>query len=461
MHRLHSGLTVAVAIKDGKSTDLRAILRSLNKSIVDTKLRESEADTSLAANKLCDFENSETTLVISGVVIPAQNYHGETLPSTLVFATTYTGTLDNHLQDLVKSSGAGLCQVFENCHDFPDNEAISDNDLISFLKSHNRTGAFGSRYSCITKQEVKKEKELRKEIEDYLDNAQEFGALDNRRAKDIQTLIQRHIKAQGDRFNWARKPARASLIEFLTKNKAIILIIILAFVIIIPVVLVNPESLGWFLSIGLGLAIIIDITVIILIIAYVLRFYIARSKNITASRPADDLVRQVTSTQLRPIINEMTAAAPLKKGFLRRHFYAKALDVIGFAGDHLMKVPTVSSLRWLSIDNRKRLLFLSNYSNTTDFYVREFLNGKTPLGVNFMFTNGVGFPDAKLLREGGITEDPEGYMNVIHTHQHPTELWYMHDYEITIDQILKNRKIRNGLFKKMNEMKTTEWLRLF
>ena len=156
----------------------------------------------------------------------------------------------------------------------------------------------------------------------------------------------------------------------------------------------------------------------------------------------------------------MTAAAPLKKGRLRRFFYAFALRVINIFAPFLMKVPTVSNVRWLVIDNKKRLVFLSNFPNTTDFYVRDFLNGKTPLGLNFMFTNGQGFPDAKLLRYGGITRDPEGYMNAVHTGQQVTDLWYAHEPNLTADIINKNRKMRNGLFKKMNEKDANEWLKL-
>jgi hypothetical protein len=417
MHRLHSGLTVAVA-------------------------------------------NDDKTVVFCGFILPPKIYIVETLPATLVFATTYTGPLQNHLEDLIKTSKTGLCQIFKYCNGFSDRESISDAELISFIKQHSKSGAFGSRYTCITKEDVKKEKELRQEIEDYLDDAQESKSTAGKNALDMKTLIQQHLKTRGDKFEWATKPAKDSLVEFASKNKTFIILALLALAIITTTIIVGSKSLGWPLAVVLGIAICIDLLLVIVAIVFGLLYYLARSKHVTAARPPDANVRQVTATQLRPIINEMTAAAPLKKGMLRRAFYSAALRAINLHSCYLMKVPTVSSLRWLSIDKSKRLLFLSNYSNTTDFYVREFLNGKTPRGVNFMFTHGEGFPDAKLLFKGGITDDPEGYMNVIHTHQHPTDLWYMHDYNLTIDQILRNRKIRNGLFKDMSEKEANSWLKL-
>jgi hypothetical protein len=367
---------------------------------------------------------------------------------------------------VIRTSRTGLCQIFKHCIDFPETELVKDKDLTYYLKTHSRPGAFNSRYNCITKQDVQREKELRGEIEGYIDKIQEFMlhndqmVLNDHPATLVKTLIQRHIKAQIDKFEWAYKPARNNIFEFLTKYRAPILIASLGLIILLLTYIFFHKSLGWLLAIILGIAIIIDIIFLGIWALDMIMSHISRHRHLTAARPPDAYVRKIAATQLRPIINEMTAAAPLKKGRLRRLFYSTALGVINFARNHLMNVPTVSSIRWLTIDKRKRLVFLSNYSNTTDFYVREFLTGNTPRGVNFMFTNGAGFPDAELLQKGGISDDPEGYMNVIHTHQHVTDLWYSHDYNLTVDQIIRNRKIRNGLFKKMNEEKASIWLKL-
>jgi len=103
---------------------------------------------------------------------------------------------------------------------------------------------------------------------------------------------------------------------------------------------------------------------------------------------------------------------------------------------------------------------MANYSNTTDFYVRDFLNGTTPRGVNFMFTNGQGFPDAKMLIYGGITDNPEGYMNAVHKGQVVSQYSYEHQPHLTSDIIKRNRMIRNRLFRQMDEKEAWEWLKL-
>ncbi|MGZ5134372.1 MAG: hypothetical protein ACXWCG_04450, partial [Flavitalea sp.] len=151
----------------------------------------------------------------------------------------------------------------------------------------------------------------------------------------------------------------------------------------------------------------------------------------------------------------------LKKGRIRRMFYSSALRFVNFKANLFMDIPTVCNIRWLTINNHKRLFFASTYSNTTDFYVRDFLNHDTAIGVNFMFTNGVGFPDVKKLFYDGILKDPEGYMHAVHTGQVVTNLWYAHEPNLTADNINKNHKIRTGLFKRMNEEEARQWLKLF
>ncbi|RYG48467.1 MAG: hypothetical protein EOO01_13520 [Chitinophagaceae bacterium] len=188
---------------------------------------------------------------------------------------------------------------------------------------------------------------------------------------------------------------------------------------------------------------------------------ITRERHLTATRPETARIRELAQTQLSPIINEMIAAGPLRPGWLRKHFYYYSLAIVGFLREPFLAVPTVSSIRWVSINKRRRLLFLSSYHNTTDFYVREFLTGSTPVGVNFIFSNGQGFPNAPYLYQQGIRADPEGYMDVIHTYQGITDFWYAHDPDLTSDVINKNRNIRLGLFGTMNESKSQKWLELF
>ncbi|MEO5893688.1 MAG: hypothetical protein ABIQ31_25765 [Ferruginibacter sp.] len=438
MHRIHSGFTVAVAIKNGESGRLKALLKQLNKD---------------ESKSLVDFAGSETALFVSGVILPAQNYHGEMLPETFVLATTFCGPFSRHLDDLLRTSKRGLCEIFRHCEGFPENGLARDIDLAGYLRSHKYRSAFKSRYSGITKKDVQEEKVLRRQIETYLDKLRGLNVLDGLSPKSIKALIQRHIKTHATKFNCADRPARsANFQEILSTWRVAVFLMVFEFFLFLVIALLVTYYICFCTLFFIGF--------LLITMAVGFGFYIASKKSVTASRPPDSHVRRITATQLHPVINEMTAAAPLKKGQLRKYFYAFALRVISIAG-LIMDIPTVSSIRWLVVDKRRRLVFLSNYANTTDFYVRDFLNGTTPKGINFMFSNGMGFPDAVFFYSGGVMTDPEGYMNVIHTHQHVTDLWYAHEQSLTVDNINKNRKIRDGLFKRMSDKEAKEWLRLF
>ena len=451
MHRLHSGftvadeITVATEIMPDPSGSLKRVLQKLSKK---------------GSNFLHQLKDCQSTLFISGVILPQEDYYltgtqkkPETLPKTFVFATTYCGPFSNHLEEMIQTNKNVLCEIFKHCKNFPPEDLRTNERVAAYLRSHSHNSAFNSRYNCITKQDAKREKQLRKEIENYIDKAQGLHAFDNRSALEVKTLIQRHIATRGDKYEWCHKPERKNIIElyFINRGKIIPVLLLLMLLIFLSC---RPRYIFHFIAISL-----VAILLTIFLVSEI-RKYISREESEPAKRVADRKLRSIATSQQRPVLNEMTAAAALKKGRLRRFFYAFALKVINILAPFLMKVPTVSNLRWLVVNDRKRLLFLSNFSNTTDFYVRDFLNGNTPIGVNFMFTNGQGFPDAKMLTREGITSDPEGYMDAVHTGQKITDLWYAHEPHLTADIINKNRKIRNGLFKKMNEDEANQWLKL-
>lgn len=443
MNRTHGALTVALPVKEDAAGDLRKKLKELNRP-----------------QGPANFDKAATVLFVSGVILPAQDYFPTQgnknvvhLPETFLLATTYWGPLSRHLDNLVETHRNCLMQIFQHCHPSPQ-PGCSEDQLKQYLTQHSHASTFSSRYQCMTKDDVTREKELRDEIQRYLCKAQALDAFDSLTALQIKTLIQRHIRIHEDRFAWAFKPAKGvTLAEFWILHHAKL---------IAPALILLAD---WFLFKGLtwpcfiGKAALWNLAVPITIIAGWM-WLIARQRNPTAPRPPDERVRMIAASQLHPVLNEMTAAVPLKSGRLRRWFYSVALLAVR-TFIKTQNIPTVSSIRWLVIDKGRRLVFLSNFSNSTDFYVRDFVNGwKTYFGINFMFTNGTHFPDARLLFLSGIKADPEGYMNAVHTGQHVTDCWYAHEPMLTQDIIKKFRRLRNGLFREMDEEEANKWLKL-
>jgi hypothetical protein len=450
MHRIHGGFTAAFPIKEEGTevSSLGGMLKFLH---------------NYSGPAAANFQQSETTLFASGVLLPGEEYNNEPLPPTFVLATTYCGPLKAHLRDIIATNRNTLVKLLMFCKDFNGGYNATDDYIYAFLKKHSYHSNFNSRCNYISKQDTQNELALRNEIEDYLDRAQALGAFEHRSANQIRKLIQRHIRSCGETYAWAFKPFKKNWREILETVRVYVTyglvkiggpLLILA--LLAPFVLTIAAWRGANLNLTLCLSGCLPGLFIAIVLGRLMRM-----TTDTATRPPDSRLRMLAATQLNPVLNEMTAAAPLKKGFLRPTFYALVLRVLGLISAVTSKVPTVSNIRWLVIDNKKRLLFLSCFSNTTDFYVRDFLVGKTAKGVNFMFTHGKGFPDARwLFKTKGIIKDPEGYMHAVHTGQHITKFWYSHEKLLTADIINKNRKIRNGLFKWMTEEDAREWLKL-
>ena len=52
---------------------------------------------------------------------------------------------------------------------------------------------------------------------------------------------------------------------------------------------------------------------------------------------------------------------------------------------------TIHFARWVFLDDKKRLLFASNYDGSLESYMDDFIN-KVAWGINLVFSNGVGYP---------------------------------------------------------------------
>lgn len=457
-NRIHSGFTLALAVKEGHATALRSLLTKLNQQ-----------------PSVLDFSKSRTTFFATGVILPAQEYFGKTLPETFILATTYWGPLKKHLYDIIQTNKTGIVEVLKHTEEFKNINLIRDKDLYNFLEHYSRHGAFNSRNNLITKEDMTNEEKLKNEIQEYIDIAQKHKVFDNLSARQIKELIVRHINSKGTDFEWAKKSTVKSIREFFNVKNILIIVTVsyVVAVLFIKTIIdishnLNAEILHLLLillRLLLILALVVVVTLIIslLILSICIAIKTRRRKlnNLSAERSEDSKIRLLASTQLNPVLNEMTATGPLKKGLLRKFFYNL---ILLYANEFVLgsNIQTVRSARWVAVNKQRQLVFLSNFANTSDFYIRDFLNGGTPAGIDFMFNNGQGFPDSSFIfRRGGIKKDPEGFMHAVHLGQQPADFWYAHEKKLTVDIISKNREIRKGLFKKMQNNDVEEWLKLF
>jgi hypothetical protein len=308
MNRIHSGLTIAAVINTGMLSELKSYLGNMNR---DQK-------------KLCPQLGQCTSLLFASIsIVPEQQYVNETLPPTLVFATTFCGKRSDHLKELVKIWRTHLIECLRCCQGFEVNHLVKDEDLIDLMNRQSRSHAFNSRYNCITKLELQTDNRLVRELEDYIDIMQQQQGFSKLSAKEIRKLIQKQAKNLWFKCTDLPKKYCINIYEFLMVNRTAAFQWLL-FVAFYCFLLFYNGCVSCVITIPF--ASFVAIVLILLVMAKI----ITREREITATRPETAHIRALAQTQLSPVINEMIAAGPLRPGWLRKHFYYYSLAIVGF-----------------------------------------------------------------------------------------------------------------------------------
>jgi hypothetical protein len=131
-----------------------------------------------------------------------------------------------------------------------------------------------------------------------------------------------------------------------------------------------------------------------------------------------------------------------------------------FNRGRLGRVTTIHFARWVFLDDRRRVIFISNYDGALESYMDDFIN-KVAFGLNVVFSNGIGYPRTDwLLLEGA--KDEQRFKDFLRRHQMPTQAWYNAHPGLTALDRRRNALIREGLEKSsMTDSEVREWLQLF
>lgn len=437
MHTVHAGFSISVAVKSGQEQAVQQLLEDLNKDPGN--------------NPKIPFAKSPTTHFVNSVLLPAQDSHGKLLPPTLMLMTSYTGPRKVHLDELVRIGGDGLRELFGHCVGYQSAADTSDDALKRFMKKHRRADTFYTGMQYITHADIGREEALREAIETFVDD--EHDQLVRLPPMAIRGKIQEFVKSRSE-FAWAMAPWKKSFMDFWMLFRGLIFfLIILATLVLSPILwLIFKGAVLGALAITFG-----SLLAIIVLLILVFRLNELRDHPVAGRNP-DAMVRSIQATQNHPVINEMTVAGPLKKGWIRPVFIYTALRTVVFLRG-LMYIPTVATARWVLFDGGRRLLFMSNFANLSTGYVRDFIDSKKRGSrINILFGQGYAYPTTKWVIGLGAIDNPNGFMDVVSMNQHRTQFWYWPYRHLSIDNININRKIRLGLYAEQTPEETAAWL---
>ncbi len=118
-----------------------------------------------------------------------------------------------------------------------------------------------------------------------------------------------------------------------------------------------------------------------------------------------------------------------------------------------------SFARWVFVDGKRRVLFTSNYDGGHQAYMDDFIN-KAAWGLNVAFSSGVGWPHTDYLIARGARR--EHYFKYFQRrHQLPTQVWYKAYPGLTLTDLERNARIRQGLERTdVSAIEALEWLKL-
>jgi hypothetical protein len=147
--------------------------------------------------------------------------------------------------------------------------------------------------------------------------------------------------------------------------------------------------------------------------------------------------------------NPFTAVGLVKPGLFRRLTISGVLYAINYIARHVFNrgnlagVRTIHFARWVFLNDKRRVLFASNYDGSLENYMDDFID-KIAWGLNIVFSNGYGYPRARWLIADGAN-DELAFKDYLRRHQVPTHVWYSAYGRLTSANIANNEQIRAGL----------------
>ena len=356
------------------------------------------------------------------------------LPVYLAFIGDCDGPARDCLADLVRESEAGLRQIFSHCSDFPPGT-----ELLTWLCAHDLpVAASYVNWVGRTVRQIKQESTLQQILSTRVDRTPLESPADAReRWREMVNFVRTEVEA---RRLTLTPPQRTPLSWLLAKWTNLVASLILS-VLALPFLLVLAP----------------------LLILQLRR--LEKSDPEICPRPASDLLVELQTLEDHDVTNQYTAFGSAKPGIFRRWLITLVLAVIQFSARHiftrgyLARVQTIHFARWVFVDNQRRVLFTSNYDGGHQAYMDDFIN-KVAWGLNVAFSSGVGWPDTDyLLARGARRESFFKYFQ--RRHQVPTQVWYKAYPGLTLSDMERNARIREGLERNdLSAPQALAWLKL-
>lgn len=423
---------VVAPIAAGREPDLRALLDTMN----------TEPGMANPGNALLPFGEFDRLhfarlVILEDATLGDFAVHGlmaPGFPKHLVFMGDCDGPSQALLADFLRRGGAGLRNIFAHCEGFD-----VQGDLLAWMLAHDLPVAANYvNWVGRTVRQVKQESALQR-------------ALSSRVPRDAIASSANAQQVRRDLIDFVNAEVRAGRLELTPPE---------------------PTPFGWQIkklvhAIGIPLAGLIALPLIVVLLPFVVILLRKRemSDPEVYPRPDPQALQVLRRLEDHDVTNQFSALGSVKPGLFRRWLVTVLLVLIDYAcrhvfiRGHLGRVQTIHFARWVFTDNKARMVFASNYDGSHEAYMDDFIN-KVAWGLNLVFSNGIGWPRTDwLIKRGARYEQRFKYYQ--RRHQIPTQVWYKAYPGLTLIDLTRNQRIREGLERtEITDPEALSWLRL-
>ena len=428
-----SNFMVLAPIAAGRIDDLRQLLASMNREpgVVDPQ------------NALVPFGQFDRLhfgriLILDDLTLADITAYGlppASYPIYLAFLGDFDGPAEDFLAELVRRASDGLKRIFSHCVDFNP-----DANLLEWMKARNVSPAtIYVNWIGRTVRQVGEEAALHDALVSYAQ--QKAAALAAMPPAKVHGALQQYVRSEQQAGRLTLTPPQSTPVGWWIGNVIHLLGVPLLLLLLAPFLLIYSP-----------------------IFLIQLRRH-ERSDPEIAPRIDPAHAHQLAILEDHDVTNQFSAMGQIKPGVFRRWLLTFLLWVINYTTRHiynhgrLARVSTIHFARWVFLDDKKRLLFASNYDGSLESYMDDFIN-KVGFGLNVVFGNGVGYPTTSWLVLDGA-KDEQKFKYVLRRHELPTEVWYNAHPGLSAYDRHRNSMIREGLEKQsLTNNEAQQWLQL-
>ena len=426
---------MVVAPLDVKRTgELRSLLATMNRAPgnanPDNELIPFGRFEGLHFARIVVLEDQTLDDITTAYGLPRQNF-----PLYLTFLADFDGDVDRFRREMVNVAGNGLRQIFSYCVDF-----APGSDLLKWMEQHeHRPSTMYNNWVGRSMQQIREENALSQALQAHL--FQNGAQFQKSSPEEVRRAAKEFVRQEVNSQRLKLTPLGKAPLTWRLRNLAHLIFVPLLLLIFTPLILLYLPI--FFIQ---------------------LRRREKRDPEI-APRPPAEYVDGLARLEDYDVTNQFTAMGSLKPGIFRRWTLVTLLWLVEYTTrhiytrGHLARVPSIHFARWVFIDNKRRLVFCSNYDGSLESYMDDFIN-KVAFGLNVVFSNGIGYPRTNWLFFQGA-KDEQKFKYFIRRHELPTEVWYNGHTGLTNFDLFRNSRIRSGLEQQsMTNAEAGQWLEL-